>query len=79
MLFLLIKIIINLFRWNPPAPVTKWAPKILNATSRAPACPQPPCSMPSGLCPLTVSFFRYMKNTLCIYFQHYSSQKIVFI
>jgi hypothetical protein len=73
-------IAIHLFRWNPPEPAAKWAPKILNATSRAPACPQPPCSMPSGLCPLTVRFFHiYQKKTCYIYMKCDSSQKIAFI
>ncbi len=39
----------NFFRWNPPVPVTKWAPQLLNATSRAPACPQPPCIIPGNI------------------------------
>ncbi|CAF3607934.1 unnamed protein product [Rotaria sp. Silwood1] len=42
---------INELRWNPPVPITKWSPKVINATSRAPACPQPPCNPSSPLCP----------------------------
>ncbi|CAF1317591.1 unnamed protein product [Rotaria sp. Silwood1] len=39
-------------RWNLPVPIAKWSPKVLNATTRAPACPQPSCSgIPSILCP----------------------------
>ena len=45
----------EIFRWNRPEPVSKWAPRVLNATTRAPACPQPPCGgIPSILCPTTV-------------------------
>jgi carboxylesterase type B len=39
-----------IFRWSPPVPVTNWSPEVLNATARAPACPQPACFMPSDLC-----------------------------
>ncbi|CAF4280551.1 unnamed protein product, partial [Adineta steineri] len=43
-------------RWNRPEPVSKWAPDVLNATTRAPACPQPPCGgIPSLLCPTKFS------------------------
>ncbi|CAF2497490.1 unnamed protein product [Rotaria sp. Silwood2] len=43
-------------RWNRPAPISKWTPKVLNATTRAPACPQPPCGgIPSFLCPTIFS------------------------
>ncbi|UJR32516.1 hypothetical protein I4U23_019978 [Adineta vaga] len=43
-------------RWNRPVPVSSWAPNVLNATTRAPACPQPPCGgIPSLLCPTTFS------------------------
>ncbi|CAF2651667.1 unnamed protein product [Rotaria sp. Silwood2] len=42
---------INELRWNSPVPITKWFPKVINATSRAPACPQPPCNPSSPLCP----------------------------
>ncbi|CAF1073213.1 unnamed protein product [Adineta steineri] len=38
-------------RWNPPVPITEWSPKIINATIRAPACPQPPCNPASPSCP----------------------------
>ena len=41
-------------RWKQPVPIDKWAPKILNGTQAAPACPQPPCSLPSILCPKIV-------------------------
>lgn len=42
-------------RWNTPVPISKWSPKVLNATERAPACPQPPCGgVPSILCPPVV-------------------------
>ncbi len=52
----------NFFRWNPPVPVTKWDPQVLNATSRAPACPQPPCIIPGNICPLTVNSFINQKD-----------------
>ncbi|CAF0855766.1 unnamed protein product [Rotaria sordida] len=43
-------------RWNLPVPISKWTPKVLNATTRAPACPQPPCGgIPSILCPTIFS------------------------
>ncbi|CAF1482893.1 unnamed protein product [Adineta steineri] len=43
-------------RWNRPVPVSKWALNVLNATTRAPACPQPPCGgIPSLLCPTKFS------------------------
>ncbi|CAF0874795.1 unnamed protein product [Adineta ricciae] len=43
-------------RWNPPVPISAWAPDVLNATSRAPACPQPRCGgIPSILCPTSFS------------------------
>ncbi|CAF3202849.1 unnamed protein product [Rotaria socialis] len=43
-------------RWNRPVPISKWSPKVLNATTRAPACPQPPCGgIPSILCPTLFS------------------------
>jgi carboxylesterase type B len=31
-----------LIRWQSPVPITKWDPKIINATRPPPACPQPP-------------------------------------
>lgn len=34
--------------------VSKWAPKVLNATTRPPACPQPPCQLSPTLCPPVV-------------------------
>lgn len=46
------------YRWNRPVPIAKWSPNVLNATSRAPACPQPPCGgIPSILCPTIVISF----------------------
>lgn len=36
-------------------PIAKWAPTAINATQPPPACPQPPCSLPSILCPKIVS------------------------
>jgi hypothetical protein len=45
----------HLTRWNPPIPVDHWAPNVINATTRAPACPQPPCNSSSPFCPPYVS------------------------
>ncbi|CAF1538202.1 unnamed protein product [Adineta ricciae] len=47
---------VDALRWQSPVPITKWAPKIINATRPAPVCPQPPCppSTESIKCP-TVS------------------------
>ncbi|CAF1093936.1 unnamed protein product [Adineta ricciae] len=42
-------------RWQPPAPIQKWAPRIRNATKPAPACPQPQCKLPPILCPASTS------------------------
>ena len=65
-------------RWNPPVAIQKWAPITLNATSRAPGCPQPPCSMPSSLCPLTVRY-SWAKKFNTFSFNCCSSPKIVSI
>lgn len=47
-----------MYRWNVPVPISKWTPNVLNATERAPACPQPPCGgVPSILCPPVVNRF----------------------
>ena len=43
-------------RWNPPVPISKWSPKVWNATFRAPGCPQTGCgNPPSFLCPPIVN------------------------
>ncbi|CAF1175879.1 unnamed protein product [Adineta steineri] len=42
---------VDKLRWNPPIPITEWSPKVINATTRAPACPQPPCNPASPSCP----------------------------
>lgn len=60
-------------------PVTKWAPEVLNATYRAPACPQPTCPMPAALCPLTVSGFTHVKHVSDIYHLFHSFPRIVCI
>ncbi|CAF0849444.1 unnamed protein product [Adineta steineri] len=46
---------INSSRWQPPAPVQKWSPNVINATVPAPACPQPECKLPPILCPARTS------------------------
>ncbi|CAF3229108.1 unnamed protein product [Rotaria socialis] len=46
---------INDLRWNPPVPIEKWAPKVINGTLPAPACPQPPCNPASPICPPSFS------------------------
>ncbi|CAF2515172.1 unnamed protein product [Rotaria sp. Silwood2] len=46
---------IDTLRWKRPVPIPKWAPRLINATQPAPACPQPPCSLPSILCPKIMS------------------------
>ncbi len=43
-------------RWQPPVPVSKWSPKVINATTAPPACPQPPCHVPDSLCPKIVCY-----------------------
>ncbi|CAF0973312.1 unnamed protein product [Rotaria sordida] len=46
---------VDTLRWKRPVPIPKWAPRVINATQPAPACPQPPCSLPAILCPKIMS------------------------
>jgi carboxylesterase type B len=43
------------YRWQSPAPVAKWDPKIINATQPLPACSQPPSAVTSIRTPDTMS------------------------
>ena len=47
-------LVLGIDRWKRPVPVAKWAPKVINATQPAPACPQPHCSLPPIMCPQIV-------------------------
>ena len=51
-------------RWNPPEPIERWIPRVVNATEPAPACPQPPCNVSSAFCPKRVS---RSSPVICIY------------
>ena len=55
------------FRWKQPVPIGKWTPRVINATQAAPACPQPPCSLPSILCPKMVRISLNWSRFYCSY------------
>ena len=62
-----IGILYLIIRWNPPVPVSKWAPSVINATERFPACPQPHCNPQNPLCPPVVSIvFRFLVITTSV-------------
>ncbi|CAF5199309.1 unnamed protein product, partial [Rotaria magnacalcarata] len=42
-------------RWNRPVAISRWAPKVINATKPPPACPQRSCDIHSLLCPTNIS------------------------
>mgnify|MGYP006983741510 FL=1 len=65
-------------------PVSKWAPRVVNATTRAPACPQSHCNPENPLCPPSVStIFKisviFFTNLYSFYVHTYSFLKIASI
>lgn len=44
-----------LYRWQPPIPIAKWAPRVINGTQVHPACAQTTSTINSVVTPFTVS------------------------